>query len=205
MSLTLVEHALALHILTQLRSETTPYEQYRLLTRNLTQILLTEATRYLSLSPKTIRTPMEDMLGAELAKPIVVVPILRAGLGMLSAVTEMLPNARIGYIGLQRDEETALASAYYCKLPNLAGATAIVLDPMLATGGSAEQAIVRLMAEGAEQIILICAVAAPEGVAYLTEHFPDVHIVAGAVDRCLNAQKYILPGLGDFGDRLFDS
>lgn len=205
MPLTVIEHALALHILTQLRDETTPYEQYRLLTRNLTHILITEATRYLPLNTKTIKTPMEEMHGAELARQLVLVPIFRAGLGMLPAATEMLPSANIGYIGLQRDEETAIATAYYCKLPSLTGATVIVLDPMLATGGSAEQAIVRLMVEGAEQIILICAVAAPEGIAYLAEHFPDVHIVTGAVDRCLNAQKYILPGLGDFGDRLFGS
>ncbi|MCX6382297.1 MAG: uracil phosphoribosyltransferase [Armatimonadetes bacterium] len=203
MPLTVVEHALATHILTQLRDEMTPFEQYRALTHNLTQILLTEATRHLLLSPKTIRTPMEEMSGAELAKPIVVVPILRAGLGMLSAVTELLPNAHVGYIGLQRDEETAVARSYYCKLPDMAGATAIILDPMLATGGSAEQAIMYLQAEGAEQIILICAVAAPEGAAYLIERFPDTHIVAGAIDRRLNEQKYILPGLGDFGDRLF--
>lgn len=205
MPVTVVEHALALHILTQLRDETTPYSEYRSLTRNLSQILLIEAARRLPVSPKTVRTPMEETTGAELSHPIVLAPILRAGLGMLSAATEMFPDARVGYIGLQRDEETALANAYYCKLPDLEGAVALVLDPMLATGGSAEQAIRLLASAGAERIILVCIVAAPEGVAYLTERFPDVPIIVAALDRELNAQKYILPGLGDYGDRLFGS
>ncbi len=203
MSLTVTEHALVLHILTQLRDENTPHEAYFSLTHTLSRILLIEATRYLPLASFPMRTPMEETTGARISKPIVLVPILRAGLGMLSAATELLPSAKIGFLGLQRNETTAIAESYYCKLPEMVSATAIILDPMLATGGSAEQAIVRLMTEGVEEIILVCAVASPEGVEYLTEHFPDVHIVVGALDRCLNAQKYILPGLGDFGDRLF--
>jgi len=130
--------------------------------------------------------------------------VLRAGLGMVEAVLELLPDARVGHIGLQRDEQTAIASQYYSKLPaDLANSTALVVDPMLATGGSAVAAIASLHNAGARDIRLICIVAAPEGIAAVEAAAPHVHIFTPVIDRGLNAQKFILPGLGDFGDRLY--
>ena len=122
---------------------------------------------------------------------------------MLDATLEMLPEASVGYIGLERDEETALARTYYCKLPDLTNRVVLLLDPMLATGGSAGWAAQKLYEAGAGQVMLLCIVAAPQGIAYLAEHFPRLHIVAASQDRDLNDRKYILPGLGDFGDRLY--
>jgi|SRR5579871_3898137 len=203
MPLTVLEHALAAQILTHLREETTPPEQFRLLTRTLTRILLVEATRHLPTRARTVKTPLEETGGTEVSISLVAVPILRAGLGMLDAVTELLPEISVGYFGLERDEETAIATSYYSKLPPVEEKAALLLDPMLATGGSAAWAADQLYAAGAAQVTLLCVVAAPEGVARLAESFPQLHIVAAALDRELNARKYILPGLGDFGDRLF--
>ena len=135
---------------------------------------------------------------------LLVVPVLRAGLGMLDAVLELLPAARVGHIGLQRDEATAMASKYYSKLPpNLADSYVLMIDPMLATGGSAVAAIDLIKAAGARLIRMICIVAAPEGVELVTRHHPDVVLYTPVVDRHLDAHKYIVPGLGDFGDRLY--
>lgn len=162
-----------------------------------------EAARNLPTRDVVIRTPLEDTPGVALHGGLVAVPVLRAGLGMLDAVLELLPEATVGYVGLERDETTAIASSYYLKMPPLTGCTALLLDPMLATGGSAAWAIHQLYQAGAASVTLLCVVAAPEGVARLEESFPHVHIVTAALDRELNAKKYILPGLGDFGDRLF--
>lgn len=203
MPLTVLQHALAAQILTRLRDEKTTPEQFRPLTQALTQILLVEATRELPTAPVTVRTPLEETTGAALAEGIVAVPILRAGLGMLETVLNMLPSAHVGYLGLQRDEETAIATSYYAKLPQLQGRTALLLDPMLATGGSAGWAANELYKAGAARVILLCVVSAPEGVARLQSEFPDLHIVTAALDRELNSRRYICPGLGDFGDRLF--
>ncbi len=203
MPLTVLEHALGGHLLAQLRDETTPPEHFRTLTRALTQILVVEATRYLPTRPQIVRTPLEDTEMQVLDTGLVAVPVLRAGLGMLDAVLELLPEATVGYVGLERDETTAIASAYYCKLPPLQGRTTLLLDPMLATGGSAASAVRQLMDAGASQLQLLCMVAAPEGVKYLEAEFPDLRIVTAALDRELNEKRYILPGLGDFGDRLF--
>lgn len=203
MPLTVLCHALAAQILTRLRDETTPPEQFRPLTHALTQILLVEATRDLPTTPITVRTPLEEAQGAALAEGIVAVPILRAGLGMLEAVLELLPASNVGYLGLQRDEETAIATSYYAKLPPLKGKTALLLDPMLATGGSASWAANELYNAGASRVILLCVVAAPEGAERLRADFPSLHIVTASLDRELNARRYICPGLGDFGDRLF--
>jgi uracil phosphoribosyltransferase len=138
------------------------------------------------------------------AGDVVVVPVLRAGLGMLDAVLELVPGARVGHIGLQRDEMTAIASQYYSKLPqNLGASYVLMIDPMLATGGSAVAALDLLQREGAKVIRMICIVAAPEGVALVEQHHPDVAIYTPVIDRALNLQKYIVPGLGDFGDRLY--
>ncbi len=203
MPLTVLHHALAAQILTRLRDETTEPEQFRPLTHALTQILLVEATRELPIREITVRTPLEQTPGAALREGIVAVPILRAGLGMLDAVLEMLPATNVGYLGLQRDEETAIATSYYAKLPPLQGRTALLLDPMLATGGSASWAANELYKAGAARVILLCVVAAPEGAQRLQADFPALHIITASLDRELNARRYILPGLGDFGDRLF--
>jgi len=167
-------------------------------------ILTVEATRKLPVVPARVDTPLEGASGEMLKEEVVVVPVLRAGLGMVEAVLELLPHARVGHIGLQRDERTAIASQYYKKLPpDLSNSTALVVDPMLATGGSAVAAVSVLQNAGAQDIRLICIVAAPEGVAAVEAAHPGVHIYTPVVDRELNAQKYILPGLGDFGDRLY--
>lgn len=203
MPLTVLDHALGAHLLTRLRDETTPPESFRLITRALTQILVVEATRHLPAETVTVQTPLEETPGTRLSDSLAVVPILRAGLGMLEPVIQLLPDCAVGYVGLERDETTALATSYYCKLPTLRNKTVLLLDPMLATGGSAEWAVRKLYEEGAEQVILLCVVAAPEGVSRLESEFPNLEIVAAALDRELNSKKYIMPGLGDFGDRLF--
>src|SRR5262245_55202094 len=163
-----------------------------------------EAARELPATEVPIETPLETTMGRRLVADVVVVPVLRAGLGMVEAVLEVLPHARVGHIGLQRDERTAIASQYYAKLPpDLSKSTALIVDPMLATGGSAVSGITMLQAAGARDIRLICIVAAPEGIAAVEAAHPGVHVFTPAIDRELNAHKYILPGLGDFGDRLY--
>lgn len=203
MPLTVLNHALADHIVARLRDETTPPEQFRPLTRALTHILIAEATRHLPTRALPIRTPLEETEGRVLDVEIVAVPVLRAGLGMLEPTLEMLPGAAVGYVGLERDENTAEAHSYYCKLPKMAGKTAFLLDPMLATGGSAYRAAKSIYEAGAEKVTLLCVVAAPQGVARLEQAFASLDIVAAALDRDLNPKSFILPGLGDFGDRLY--
>ncbi len=203
MALHVVDHPLVKHILTRLRDVDTEPARFRALARQLTFLLAIEATRDLPLRIHPVRTPLETTEGYSLNKTIVAVPILRAGLGMMEAITELFPDVRVGYIGLERDEQTAIARAYYCKLPPLTSSRVLLLDPMLATGGSAEQALQVLFEAGADDVVHICVVAAPEGVERLTRRFPQVPIYAAALDRELNAQKFILPGLGDFGDRLY--
>ena len=203
MPLNVLEHSLAAHLLTRLRDKTTPPEQFRPLTRSLTQLLLVEATRKHPTRPHTVQTPLEEFEGVALAGGVVAVPVLRAGLGMLDPVLDLLPEATVGYVGLERDETTAIASSYYCKLPDMAQRTALLLDPMLATGGSAAWAANQLYAAGATRVLLLCIVAAPPGVQRLEESFPTLDIFTASLDRELNDKKYILPGLGDFGDRLY--
>src|SRR6185312_11412668 len=142
-------------------------------------------------------------MGHVLAKALVVVPILRAGLGMMQPFLDTFPDVSVGYVGLERDHETAIARSYYCKLPELENKRVIVVDPMLATGGSAVQAVNVVKAAGAKEIVFICIVASPEGAAAMQKNHPEIPIHAGALDRELNHRKYILPGLGDFGDRLY--
>ena len=203
MQIEVVQHPLVKHILTRLRDASTEPAQFRALARQLTLLLAVEATRDLPVREHTVQTPLETTQGHSLAQPIVAVPILRAGLGMLEAITELFTDVRVGYIGLERDETTAVARAYYCKLPPIGASRVLLLDPMLATGGSAAQAIEVLLKAGAQDIVHICVVAAPEGVRLLNERFPQVRIVAASIDRGLNDRKFILPGLGDFGDRLY--
>ncbi len=204
MTITVLSHPLAAHYLTHLRDKTTKPANFRLLTKRLTVLLAIEATRSLETRQRSIETPMEAIDCPVLADPLVAVPILRAGLGMLDPIVEFFPDVSVGYIGLERDHETAAASAYYVKLPpKMDGRTALILDPMLATGGSACSAITKVKAAGAGQVLMLCIVAAPEGVARIQAEHPDVAIFTAGLDRELNAVKYILPGLGDFGDRLY--
>lgn len=203
MSLHVLAHPLAHHVLTHLRDKTTKPVLFRTLSYQISLLLALEATRDLATVEKEIETPLETMKSKVLAKPLVIVPILRAGLGMLQPFHDIFPDVSVGYVGLERDHETAIARSYYCKLPPLAGARVLVVDPMLATGGSAAQALSLVKAQGATDIGFVCIVAAPEGVATVEKSHPEIPIHAGALDRQLNARKYILPGLGDFGDRLY--
>jgi uracil phosphoribosyltransferase len=203
MPLHILDHPLARHFISQLRDVRTDPQQFRVLCNQVTTILAIEATRDLPLRPQPIQTPLEPMEAAMLAKPVVVVAILRAGMGMVDRVVQLLPEVSVGYIGMERNEVTAEARLYYCKLPELRGRRVLVVDPMLATGGSAEQTIAEVIAAGGDDIRFLCIVAAPEGVARLHARWPDLVIHAGSLDRELDARKYILPGLGDFGDRLF--
>ena len=203
MQIEVAQHPLVKHILTRLRDASTEPAQFRALARQLTLLLAVDATRDLPVREHTVQTPLEPTQGHSLAQPIVAVPILRAGLGMLEAITELFTDVRVGYIGLERDEATAVARAYYCKLPPIGASRVLLLDPMLATGGSAAQAVEVLLKAGAQDIVHVCVVAAPEGVRLLNERFPQVRIVAASIDRGLNDRKFIVPGLGDFGDRLY--
>lgn len=204
MSIRIVEHPLARHLVTRLRDVDTDPAQFRAITNHLSTLLALEATRDLKLEPVVVETPLERTGGQTLGGgPLVVVAILRAGLGMLPSFVELFPDVAVGYVGLERDHATAVASAYYCKLPAVAGRTILIVDPMLATGGSACQAVDAVKARGGTDIRLICVVAAPEGVRAVGQRHPDVPIIGAALDRALDARKYILPGLGDFGDRLY--
>ena len=203
MSLIVINHPLAQHYLTHLRDETTKPALFRTLTRKLTLMLALEATRSLRTKNVAVRTPLEAICAPILDEELVVIPILRAGLGMLNAIVDLFPDVTVGYFGLERDEDTAIANSYYRKLPPLDGRTVMLVDPMLATGGSAHQALSEIYTHKPARVILICVVAAPEGVQRLQTHFPEVAIFTSALDRELNARKYILPGLGDFGDRLY--
>lgn len=203
MPLHIVNHPLAQHYLTHLRDETTKPALFRTLTRKLTVLLALKACEDLRTAMLNIRTPLEEMWSPVLDEEVVVVPILRAGLGMLDAIVDLLPEVSVGYIGLERDEKTAVASAYYRKLPNVYGRTVLLADPMLATGGSASDALRDIYRLEPARVKLLCVVAAPQGVAALENEFTQLHIYTAALDRDLNEKKYILPGLGDFGDRLY--
>ncbi len=197
-------HPLASHILTHLRDRTTKPATFRTLTYQLTLLLAIEATRDLPVEDKPIETPLEPAVGRVLAhQPLVVVAILRAGQSMVPPLLDVFPDVSVGYVGLERDHATAEARSYYCKLPAVAGRNVLVVDPMLATGGSAAQALDVVKRHGAPAPKLLSIVAAPEGVAEVERRHPGVEIFAAALDRELNARKYILPGLGDFGDRLY--
>ena len=198
-----LSHPLGAHVLTHLRDKTTKPALFRTLSYQISLLLALEATRDLATEEKSIETPMEQMTGRVLSKHLVIVPILRAGLGMLQPFNDTFPDVSVGYIGLERDHQTAVARSYYCKLPSLENTRVIVVDPMLATGGSAVQAVSVVKASGAKEIVFVCIVSSPEGVAAMQFAHPEVPIHTGALDRALNAKKYILPGLGDFGDRLY--
>ena len=190
--------------LVELRDARTGPPAFRRAANRISVLLAAEALRDVPASRTTVQTPLGPADGRQVTSDVVVVPVLRAGLGMLDAVLELLPAARVGHIGLQRDEATAIASKYYSKLPrDLADSYVLMIDPMLATGGSAVAAIDLIKGTGARTIRMICIVAAPEGVALVEQHHPDVHVYTPVVDQELNSHKYIVPGLGDFGDRLY--
>ena len=205
-----VDHPLVTHKLTVLRDETTEAPTFRRLTDELVTLLAYEATRHIKVEPVSVTTPVAVADGVRLARPVpLVVPVLRAGIGMLDGMTRLLPNADVGFVGLARDEQTLIATTYATRLPaRLSGRDAFVLDPMLATGGTLETVIGMLVSRGAATVTAICLLAAPEGVARVAQAFPDdagipVRVVTAGLDRSLNERGYIVPGLGDAGDRLF--
>jgi uracil phosphoribosyltransferase len=199
---TVVDHALAGHLLAQLRSQETAPPVFRTLAKRLALTLALEAIRDLPTTEIAVRTPLEETTGRVLGD-LVAVPILRAGLGMLEAVTELFPEVAVGYIGLERDEASLEPQSYYRKLPPVKGRHVLVLDPMLATGGSGSAATSAVREGGPRSIRFVCVVAAPEGIKRMEADHPDVPIFTAAIDRQLNERGYIVPGLGDFGDRLF--
>jgi uracil phosphoribosyltransferase len=203
MGLTVVDHPLAQHLLTQLRDAGTPPPVFRTIAKRLTIAIVLEAVRGLPTVEVEIDTPLERTSGRLISPDLVAVPILRAGLGMLEAVTELFPEVSVGYIGLERDDVTLLPTSYYEKLPPLEGRHVLLLDPMLATGGSAAAACSSIAGKGPAEIRFVCVVAAPQGLAKLDSEHPGVPVFAASMDRDLTDQGYILPGLGDFGDRLF--
>jgi uracil phosphoribosyltransferase len=204
MPLHLVTHPLVHDALVNLRDKRTVPDDFRRSATRISVLLAAEALKSVATSDVVVDTPLGPAPGRRVKSDVVVVPVLRAGLGMLDAVLELVPGARVGHIGLQRDEMTAVASQYYSKLPpNLASSDVLMIDPMLATGGSAVAALDLLARAGAARISMICIVAAPEGVALVERHHPNVGIYTPVVDERLNEHKYIVPGLGDFGDRLY--
>jgi uracil phosphoribosyltransferase len=204
MPLQVLDHPLASHLLASLRNQATPPQEFRQLARRLTTLLVLQATYGIRTRIDRIETPICGTDARVLDQGLAVVPVLRAGLGMLEPVVDLFPDVAVGYIGLERHEETAIARSYYSKLPqSIEGRYTLCVDPMLATGGSAAQAISLIKAHGATQVTMVCVVAAPEGVAKLNEVHPEVQIVTAALDESLNDRKYIVPGLGDFGDRLY--
>ncbi len=202
-SFTVVEHPLARHYLSLLRDRDTSPELFRDTTRRLAYTLIMEATEDLPLAEREIETPLESATAHLIAQDIVAVAVLRAGLGLLDAVLELLPDVKVGYAGVQRDEETAEPLEYYTKLPELADARVLILEPMLATGGSLSWAVQKVKESGARDITALCVIAAPAGVERMERDHPDVRIVCAALDRELDYRYYIRPGLGDMGDRLY--
>jgi len=204
-TVTVIDHPLIRHKLSKLRSRTTPTKQFKELVDEISLLMTYEVTRDLVLEPIPVETPLETMTGARIrGKKLVLVPILRAGLGMVEAGLRLIPSARVGHVGLYRNEETLEPVEYYCKIPpDPQGRLFVLLDPMLATGGSASAAVSLLKRRGAQAVRLVSIVAAPEGAQRMASDHPDVPVFVAAMDRELNDLGYILPGLGDAGDRLF--
>lgn len=202
-NLIIVSNPLVQHYLFHLRDKTTKPALFRTLTKKLTLLLCFEAAKEINVKKKELETPLEKTEGFVIDNEIVLIPILRAGLGMIDAILELFPNVDVGYMGFQRDETTAIAKGYYSKLPDLKEKLVFIADPMLATGGSLKNAIEEIKIQKPKKIIAISIVAAPEGVNLIREKYPEVKIYTASLDRELNEKKYILPGLGDFGDRLY--
>jgi len=203
MPLTILAHPLAADLLTVLRRSDTEPPEFRQTAERLGYLLVAEALSDMSTDDVEITTPLETMTGTQLRRPVVAVAVLRAGLGLLQSVLTLIPDAAIGFAGVQRNEETAEPMEYYNKFPPLDQARVLILEPMLATGGSLSWAIDKVKENGAKSITAVCVVTAPEGVKRIEADHPDVRIVAASLDRDLNEAFYIRPGLGDMGDRLF--
>lgn len=204
MSLTILNHALIKHKLTIMRDKNTSTYIFKQNLDEIAKLMAFEVTRNIPLKDKEIETPICKMIGKEMDKQIILVPILRAGIGLVDGFRDIIPTAKIGHIGMERDEETLIPREYYAKFPKgIEDSVVIVVDPMLATGGSANMAIENIKQRGAKNIRLVCLVGAPEGVAAIQKEHPDVDIMLAALDEKLNENGYIVPGLGDAGDRLF--
>ncbi len=203
-NLHILEHPLILHKLSIMRDENTSSELFRNMLCDISALACYELTRELSLEKYEIATPLTRTQGYKIADKVSIIPILRAGLGMIDGLVKLIPNARVGHIGLYRDHETHLPVEYYCKLPSdIENSVVIVVDPMLATGGSASDAITMLKARGCKNIKFLSLVSAPEGIERLSSDHSDVEIYTCAIDEKLNENAYIVPGLGDAGDRIF--
>jgi len=201
---TVIAHPLVRHNLTRLRDKRTQPQEFRQLLGEIAALMLYEATRDFSVRQISVETPLAPARGYQLERENVLVPVLRAGLGMLDSILQLIPHARVGFIGLKREETTLRAQFYHQSLPkNLSWFEIILIDPMLATGGSAVAALDLLAGQGAKHIRLVNLVAAPEGIRAVQKNYPRVPIFTAAVDKKLNEKGYILPGLGDAGDRLF--
>ncbi|HIY08490.1 MAG TPA: uracil phosphoribosyltransferase [Firmicutes bacterium] len=201
----IMDHPLVQHKLAVLRDKNTGSKEFRELINELATLMCYDATRDLPLEEVTVETPMAPARCKMLAgRKLAIVPILRAGMGMVEGILTLVPSARVGHIGLYRDPQTHQPVEYYCKLPaDIEERDIFVLDPMLATGGSAVDAIRQIKAKGGKNIRFLCIIAAPEGLEALTKAHPDVQVYCAALDDCLNENKYILPGLGDAGDRIY--
>ncbi len=204
-NVTVTNHPLIQHKVSIIRDKNTPSKDFRAIIGEIAMLMCYEATRDLELTDVEVETPVAVAKVKKLSgKKLAVVPILRAGLGMVDGITALIPSARIGHIGLYRDPETLMPVEYYCKLPSdIEERDVIVVDPMCATGGSAIDAISLIKKRGPKHIKFVCTIAAPEGIKALTEAHPDVDVFCAALDECLNDHGYIVPGLGDAGDRIF--
>lgn len=200
---TVVDHPLAAELLARLRDIQTGHDEFRELARRLGVLLTAEATRDLPTREEAVDTPLGGARVRRLQRPPVAVAVLRAGLGLLPAVTDLYPSTPVGFVGLERDHDTLQPREYYRKIPDARGGHGLVLEPMLATGGSAAVAVAALREAGADPVTVVAVVAAPEGLRLLRDEHPRVRVVAAAVDGGLDSRGYIVPGLGDFGDRLF--
>ncbi len=201
---TVIEHPLMSHSLTILRNRETGTATFRQHAKIVSTILVVEAAKQIETVDCEIETPLAAMVGSVMSDRVVVVPVLRAGLAMLFAAQDLLLDVPVGFLGLERDEETAVAREYYQKFPGrLDDCRALILDPMLATGGSLDDTVAAVKQRGCNDILLACVVAAPEGIARVMDRHPDVTLFTGAIDDHLDERKYIVPGLGDFGDRYF--
>jgi uracil phosphoribosyltransferase len=205
-NVTVIDHPLVQHNLTRLRDRETSSTEFRRLVGEVATLMIYEATRSLAVGPRNVVTPVGKARGTKLTSRVLLVPILRAGLGMLDSILQLIPDARVGFIGLKRDEATLQAITYHQSLPaSAAGYEVIILDPMLATGGSAIAALELVKARGAKSVRMVNLLAAPEGIKAVLARHPDTQIYTASIDQKLNARGYIVPGLGDAGDRIFSS
>jgi len=201
---TVINHPLVQHNLTRLRDERTGPQEFRRVLGEVASLMIYEATRSFELNRSRVKTPIERTTGFHLRREVLLVPVLRAGLGMLDAILQLIPHARVGFIGLKREEKTLQANFYHKSLPkNLRSLEVVLIDPMLATGGSAIAALALLQQHGARRLRLVSLVSAPEGIRAVRKVHPKLEMFTASVDKCLNERGFIVPGLGDAGDRLF--